>query len=207
MKVAVIILALVALGYTAPQPRVLFHEHFMDFINVIVEENDEKMDELVEQYMQFEEFQVSIDYLGTPNFRNLVHEMEDLPEFKAVVEFLETHDIDIQYFVDVINSLVDGISSRRSLRQEVSGRDMSSFIRDSIALFPNDKLTALYNEKVAEDEAFRLAMESFYSDEWDAIYSALWENETFLNEVATLKENGIDIEVVLLEAKAILGVN
>ncbi|CAH2094641.1 unnamed protein product [Euphydryas editha] len=206
MKVAVIILALVALGYSAPQPRVLFHEHFMDFTNIIMEEVGQEINELAEQYLQFEEFQVSIDYLGTPNFRNLVYEMEDLPEFKAVVEFLETHDIDIQYFVDVINSLVDGIS-RRSLRQEVSGRDMSSFIRDSIALFPNDRLTALYNEKVAEDEAFRLAMESFYSDEWDAIYSALWENETFLNEVATLKENGIDIEVVLLEAKAILGVN
>lgn len=98
----------------------------------------------------------------------------------------------------------DGVA-RRSLRQSVSGRDFTAFMQDSIAIFPNEKLVALYDEKVAEDEAFRLAMESFYSDEWNEIYSALWENETFLNEVATLKENGIDVEVLLLEARAVLG--
>lgn len=84
---------------------------------------------------------------------------------------------------------------------------MAAFTQDSIALFPKEKLTALYDEKVAEDEAFALAMESFNSDEWSEIYNALWENETFLNEVETLKENGIDVQVLLLEVKAVLGIN
>lgn len=95
----------------------------------------------------------------------------------------------------------------RSLRQSVSGRDLAAFTQDSIALFPKEKLIALYDEKVAEDEAFGLAMESFNSDEWSEIYNALWENETFLNEVETLKENGIDVQVLLLEVKAVLGIN
>lgn len=84
---------------------------------------------------------------------------------------------------------------------------MAAFTQDSIALFPKEKLTALYEEKLAEDEAFSLAMESFYSDEWSEIYNALWENETFLNEVETLKENGIDVQVLVLEVKAVLGIN
>ncbi|XP_045453292.1 uncharacterized protein LOC123662493 [Melitaea cinxia] len=204
MKFAITFLALVALSYAAPQPRKLFHEHFEDFTDVIVEEVGQELNELMEQYLQFDEFLVSLNYLVTPNFRNLVYEMEDLPEFKAVVEFLEGHEIDIQFFIDTVNTFVDGVA-RRSLRQSVSGRDFTAFMQDSIAIFPNEKLVALYDEKVAEDEAFRLAMESFYSDEWNEIYNALWENETFLNEVATLKENGIDVEVLLLEARAVLG--
>lgn len=84
MKVAITFLALVALSYAAPQPRKLFHEHFEDFMNVIIEEVDDELGELLEQYMQFDEFKVSLAYLASPNFRNLVYEMEDLPEFKAV---------------------------------------------------------------------------------------------------------------------------
>lgn len=84
MKFAITFLALVALSYAAPQPRKLFHEHFEDFTDVIVEEVGQELNELMEQYLQFDEFLVSLNYLVTPNFRNLVYEMEDLPEFKAV---------------------------------------------------------------------------------------------------------------------------
>lgn len=49
-------------------------------------------------------------------------------------------------------------------------------------------------------------MESLNSEEWNEIYSALWSNEVFLNEVAILKQNGIDIEIVLAEVKAIFGI-
>ncbi|XP_047537166.1 uncharacterized protein LOC125071120 [Vanessa atalanta] len=205
MKVAIAFLALVAVACSAPQPRVLFHEHFEEFSRLIGDEAGDDLSHLVEHYLEFEEFQASLDYLVTPNFRNLVYEMEDLPEFKAVVEYLETHDIDINYFINAINNFVDDVQ-RRTLRHEVSGRDMSSFIKDCIDAFPKAKLTALYEQKMAEDDQFRNAMESFETEEWDELYSALWQNETFLKEVEILKENGIDVEIVLLEAKAVLGI-
>ncbi|XP_064073991.1 uncharacterized protein LOC113396058 [Vanessa tameamea] len=205
MKVAIAFLALVAVACSAPQPRVLFHEHFEEFSRLIGDEAADDLNHLVEHYLEFEEFQMSLDYLITPNFRNLVYEMEDLPEFKAVVEYLETHYIDINYFINAINNFVDDVQ-RRTLRHEVSGRDMSSFIKDSIDAFPKAKLTALYEQKMAEDDLFRNAMESFETEEWKELYSALWQNETFLKEVEILKENGIDVEIVLLEAQAVLGI-
>lgn len=48
-------------------------------------------------------------------------------------------------------------------------------------------------------------MESLESEEWEEIYKALWNSEVFLNEVADLKANGIDIDILLDEAKAIFG--
>ncbi|XP_032521280.1 uncharacterized protein LOC116773029 [Danaus plexippus] len=205
MKITVTLLALVALAYSAPQPRKLFHEHYEDFIDIIMEEAGKDLQELAAEYVQFEEFRVSLNYMQTSEFKNLVYEMEDLPEFKAVVQFLEGHNIDIIFFVNVINDLVDGIQ-RRSTRSVASGNDMSSFVKDCISKFPKEKLVALFEEKKAEDESFKVAMESFELEEWNQIYSALWENEIFKQEVDILLGYGIDVAVLLDEAVAIMGI-
>ncbi|XP_034833827.1 uncharacterized protein [Maniola hyperantus] len=207
MKIFVTFLALVALGCSAPQPRHEFHEHYEEFLDLIIQGAEEEFAQLMDEYAQFDEFKAGVEYLMSPRFRNLVYEMEEIPEFKAMVEFLESNNIDILYFINEINDAVDGIqNARRSTRQAVSGRDISSFIQDSIKLFPKDKLVALYEEKSANSESFRLAMESFWSEEWDQIYNALWKNEVFLSEVEELNANGIDVEVVLFELRAVMGI-
>lgn len=73
-------------------------------------------------------------------------------------------------------------------------------------MFPKDKLVALYEEKMANSEDFRNAMDNFASEEWDQIYGALWQSEVFLAEVQELNANGIDVEVVLYELRAVLGI-
>lgn len=89
MKVALTFLALVALGFSAPQPRKLFHEHWEDFTKLIVDEVGDDLEHILEHYLEFEEFQASLDYLITADFRNIVYEMEDLPEFKAVSKVIK----------------------------------------------------------------------------------------------------------------------
>ncbi|XP_023940012.2 uncharacterized protein LOC112047215 [Bicyclus anynana] len=206
MKIFVTLLAVLALAYSAPQPRRLFHEHYEDFLDVIQTESAPALDELAVKYLEFEEFQAGLGYLVSTRFRNLIYEMENLPEFQAVVEFLESHNIDILYFINEVNDAVDSIQGgRRMARQSVSGRDVSSFIQDSIKVFPKDKLSALYDEKVANFEDFRTAMENFQSEEWDQIYEALWQNEVFLTEVQELGANGIDLKIVISELRAVLG--
>lgn len=90
-------------------------------------------------------------------------------------------------------------------RHSTSGQDFASFIEDTIALFPKDKLAALFNQKIAEDEEFASAIDNLKSDEWDAVFSALWENDVFNAEVETLAANGIDIHALLHEIVAIFG--
>lgn len=84
MKTTIAFVALLALSYAAPQPRKLFHEHYEDFMKLISDEASHDLEHILEHYLEFEEFQASLDYLVTANFRNLVHEIEDLPDFKAV---------------------------------------------------------------------------------------------------------------------------
>ncbi|KPI92374.1 hypothetical protein RR46_13595 [Papilio xuthus] len=236
MKVAIVLFSVLALSLSAPQPRKIFHENAEDFLDLIYEEAGHEMMHLVEHYIKFEEFTKSLDYMATPNFRNLVYEMESLPEFKAfeeftksldymatpnfrnlvyemeslpefkaVVDFLEKDNIDITYFVERLNEVIDEIQNDKRTRHTLSGRDMTAFINDCIDVFPKDKLTALYEQKIAEDEEFRVAMENLNSEEWDQVWNALWESETFIEEANILLENGIDLKVLLREVKAVFG--
>lgn len=74
-------------------------------------------------------------------------------------------------------------------------------------MFPKEKLAALYDHKMAEDEEFRVAIENLQGDEWNRVFNALWESEVFKAEVNALNENGIDITVLLTEVLAIFGQN
>lgn len=84
MKIAIVLLAIIGLGLSAPQPRKLFHEHFDDFMTIIREEAGQDMENLLEHYVEYDEFLSAFDYIRTNNFKDLVYEMEHLPEFQAV---------------------------------------------------------------------------------------------------------------------------
>ncbi|XP_075982888.1 protein G12-like [Anticarsia gemmatalis] len=207
MKQAFVVLALVGLAFSAPQPKKVFHENFKDFIDLIMDEAGHDIDHLLEHYMEFDEFKATWDYLQTNNFKDLVYEMEALPEFVAVVDFLENDNIDIHFFIDMINDALEESRMKRSARHQLSGTDFSAFINDVIGEFPKAKLSALFDEKMANDEEFSTAINNLQSDEWDQVFSALWESETFQKEVATLRENGVAIELILDEILAIFGQN
>lgn len=84
MKVAIVLLSMLALSCSAPQPRRIFHEHTEDFLDLILDEAGDEIRLILESYIEFEEFKTSLDYMTTANFKDLVYDMESLPEFKAV---------------------------------------------------------------------------------------------------------------------------
>ncbi|CAB3248978.1 unnamed protein product [Arctia plantaginis] len=206
MKQAFIFLALLGVAFSAPQPRKQFSEHVSEFLNIIAEEAGDDINHLMEHYLEFEEFRTALAYTQSTNFRDLIYEMEALPEFNAVLDFLENDNIDIHTFIDLLNEILDYIEKmKRNTRHSVSGTTMSDFIYDSIAVFPTAKLAALFDEKMANDEAFSTALINLQSEEWRQIATALWENEVFQKEIQLLRENGIEVEALMDEVFAIFG--
>lgn len=90
MKVAALVLALVAFVASAPQPRKDFHDHFADFVTIISEEVGSEIEHVFEHYLEFEEFQAAVEYIKTANFKELILEMESLPQFQAVSILIST---------------------------------------------------------------------------------------------------------------------
>ncbi|KAI5643166.1 insect allergen related repeat, nitrile-specifier detoxification domain-containing protein [Phthorimaea operculella] len=210
MILVLVLSVLIAFAAAAPQPRKLFHEHFEDFMDLIEREAAHDVEHILEHYLEFEEFRDALDYMASKDFRGIIYEMESLPEFKAVVEFLENDNIDILYFIDRINEMFDQLDmkkARNSPRHQLSGTNFSAFITDVIGELPKEKLAALYEEKIAEDEEFRTAMENLQSEEWNTIYNAFLNSEEFKREAEVLEQNGIDIEAIFDQIVAIFGQN
>ncbi|KAJ2953235.1 hypothetical protein O0L34_g816 [Tuta absoluta] len=197
MKV-LILSVLIALAAAAPQPRKLFHEHFEDFLDLIEEEATDGIQHIFEHYLEFEEFTNNLDFMASKDLREIIYEMESLPEFQAVVEFLENDNIDILYFIDRLNDMFDelDVKKARSQRHQLSGTNFSAFVTDVIPEFPKDQLAALYDTKIAEDEEFKAAIENLMSDEWENIFTALLDSEAFQREAEILKQNGVDLDVI-----------
>ncbi|KAJ8713955.1 hypothetical protein PYW08_007575 [Mythimna loreyi] len=207
MKQALVVLALVGLAFCAPQPRKPFHEHVEDFLDVIDEEAGHDIQHLMEHYIEFDEFLQALEYMRTKSFKDIVYEMESLPEFVAVIDFLENDNIDIHYFLDLLNDLIETVDRKKIARHTLSGKDLTSFIKDSISEFPKAKLAALFDQKMAEDVEFSTAILNLQSEEWDKTFGALWESPVFQAEIKVLNENGIDVGVFLDEIIAIFGQN
>ncbi|KAL0819745.1 hypothetical protein ABMA28_007793 [Loxostege sticticalis] len=115
MKV-LFLFALVVIAFAAPQPKKIFHEHVDDFLEIIYDEAGVELEQIMIQYVDFEEFQKTLAYVASANYKDLVYEMEAIPEFKA------------------------------KARQTLSGRDFNSYIKDTTGVFPKEKLAALYTE-------------------------------------------------------------
>lgn len=94
---------------------------------------------------------------------------------------------------------------RSESRQQISGTDFNSYLKDVTAAFPKEKLSALYDQKMEEDEVFRASMENLYSDEWNQIFTAFWESPTFQEELKTLADNGVDLRLVVDQFIALFG--
>ncbi|CAH0400441.1 unnamed protein product [Chilo suppressalis] len=210
MKFLVVLFALASVAFSAPQPRKIFHENYEDFMDVISKISGDEIAHIMSHYNEYEEFQTTLTYLSTADFKNLVYEMESLPEFRDVLDFLEGHSIDINYFIDYFNEVLenpDFDGNRRSARHETSGRDFSSFIRDVTAILPKAELAALYDQKMVEDEDFKAAMEGLQSEEWEQVFDVLWASEVFQVEVKTLADNGVEMDLLLDQLVAVFGQN
>jgi hypothetical protein len=79
-----ILFALFSIALAIPQPRKLFHEHFEDFMDMIQEEVGPEIDYISSTYVDSADFMGAINYMFTPKFKDLIYEMEEIPEFLAV---------------------------------------------------------------------------------------------------------------------------
>lgn len=82
MKALFSVLALGVLSNTIHGQK-LFHEHYDDFIQVLEDDADELI-RIAEQYLEFDEFISTVLYLQSKDFKEIIYEMESLPEFNAV---------------------------------------------------------------------------------------------------------------------------
>ncbi|CAG5039156.1 unnamed protein product [Parnassius apollo] len=96
--------------------------------------------------------------------------------------------------------LIDNEFRELKLNMEVANLLCSTSSREAVTNVEEFwASSALYEQKIAEDEEFNFAMDNLMGDEWNQIWEALWDNETILEEAKI--DNGILIRQVVLKLK------
>lgn len=84
MKVTVLVLCLITLGKSAVVVNGPFSKHIEDFIGVILAESGLEMERLLSQHAENKEFAMATMYFKTTDFREIIYQIESLPEFRTV---------------------------------------------------------------------------------------------------------------------------
>ncbi|XP_049866133.1 uncharacterized protein LOC126366844 [Pectinophora gossypiella] len=208
---ACLVVFLVTYSYAAPYETKPFPKHVEDFIGVIIAESGLELERLLRHYGENTDFGYAVTYFRTENFKEVWHETQTLPEFKAVIRFLDDAQIDVVYSLSRINELLD-MNEPVRFRKRPPGNvkessALNSFINESMGFFPKSKLAALFEQKMKEDSNFRNTIDKLKTKEWERLYDALWRSPEFKSLVYTVHENGLDVRLLIEQVIAVFGQN
>ncbi|KAI5636396.1 insect allergen related repeat, nitrile-specifier detoxification domain-containing protein [Phthorimaea operculella] len=209
LKHFTVLFAIVTISYGAPHKKKKFHEHLEDFVGLILAESGLQIELLLKQYGESKEFGIAATYLRTTHFRDVLKEVESLPEFKAMTDYLERAQIDIKHILEYINELVEQNEnvSVKPKRHKDGEMDLTNFIQESMNLYPKEKLKELFQQKEREYPRFKYSVDKLKTEEWEHLYQALWESQGFKKASNTLAENGLDVRLLVDSIKALFGQN
>lgn len=170
-----------------------------DFLNLV---DTNAIVEVVMSYLEDDEVQRAIEYMYSDEFHNLVHVVEDLPEYQDLVRFMEDSGLDMIGLINKIHHLFGmedyvppkSIGKLLSMKTYSNLGGLKAMVHDVVATLPLDKLKALYNQKMQTSEAFVNFMQKLRSPEFQTIVNTLYTNPLFLEMRQKVIDDGVDLE-------------
>ncbi|CAK9802909.1 Protein G12 [Anthophora plagiata] len=215
MKLAVTVLAVLALSTPMDAyhvPRVgngALADDIQDFANILP--LDDMVAILLEYIAEDAEFQKVITYLQTPEFKNLVSDLEAMPEVKNLMDYTQKAGLDVYYLVNKANRYL-GLkeltppATFAKVNYKITG-GIRGFLDDIEAIIPVEKVRALYNQKLATSKVFADFVAQLKSPAFQKIVDSLCANSNFNELLAKAKAAGADVVAVKELLQRILGLN
>ncbi|XP_011168435.1 uncharacterized protein LOC105201867 [Solenopsis invicta] len=197
-------------GY--PQERTLMDE-LMDFVNILP--MDLVTDIVIKYARTDEKVQGAMQYLVKPEFHALLRETEALPEYQALVVYLEKTGLPV---IDAIKQLHKAIGMEDYVPPKVEsiieseigiqkiGDGMKGMLEDLYNVLPMDKIEALYNEKLQTSKIFADFIAKITSQEMQKLVTDLYKHETYNNFVMKSRENGLEFQELTKFISSIFGI-
>ncbi|CAK9829268.1 Protein G12 [Anthophora retusa] len=215
MKLVVTIFAVLALSTPMDAyhvPRVgngALADEIQDFADILP--LDDMVTILLEYIAEDTEFQKVVTYLQTPEFKNLVTDLEAMPEVKNLLDYAQKAGLDVYYLVNKANRYL-GLreltppATFAKVNYKITG-GVRGFLDDIEALIPLEKVRALYRQKLATSKVFADFVAQLTSPAFQRIVDSLCSNNNFNALLAKAKAAGVDVAAVKELLKSILGLN
>lgn len=200
MKSALAILVVLAVSgtldaWTVPRTGTgVLADELQSFVDVIPLK---KMLSIVLQYMANDaEFQTLIGYLHSTEFKNLVTDIEAIPEVLDLLNYIQGAGVDVYYLVNKLNAYI-GIPLLKAPQMlenfKITG-GIRGFLDDIEAIYPKQAIRDLYRYKMANSKVFADFMARLRSPATQKIADAIVVNPNFKALVNKAIGAGIKVE-------------
>lgn len=200
MKFALVLLAFVAAASAKIEipnfGRGELHKDIQEFLDLMPVE--QILDITLQYYAQDAEFQKMVAYFQSEGFKNLVRDVEALPEIKALMDYIHYAGIDIYKIVNLMNSALDLpplTPPSYNLGVQIKG-GIRGYVDDILAIVPVKQLQDLYSRKLATSKAFADFIKQLESPNFQAIVNKVYAHPKTQELLAHAKNAGIDLLVI-----------
>lgn len=177
-----------------------------DFIDLLPLEKIKSL--AFEYFGSDEEFQSAIDYVLSDEFTGLVEDIESMPEIRKFLDFLEELGLPAYEYVNKMNGFLEikPISQGLSRSLRITG-GVLGFIKDVRALIPEDKIKALYEQKMETSKEFAEVVNRLKSEESQNVVNNLMANPKFKNFLDRVEKRGINVREIMDFLSSLLGLH
>ncbi|XP_014483127.1 PREDICTED: uncharacterized protein LOC106748777 [Dinoponera quadriceps] len=200
----------IVLGITVPKhtlmpvafERSLFEE-LQDFVRLLPLE---KFFEITTEYaLNDEKVQKAVAFILTPEFHDLLRDVEALKEHQNLIVFLEKAGIPAIEMIKVFHQAIgmgdyvppkiDDMFKSQFEVQKV-GEGLKAMLNDLEAIIPKEKLQELYNEKMKTTNVFSDFVKKVTSPDMKKIIFNLYGHPTYIKLVTKCMDQGLDLKAL-----------
>lgn len=201
MKFALVLLAFVATASAKIElpnfGRGELYKDIQEFLDLMPVE--QIFDITIQYYTQDAEFQKMIQYFKSEGFKQLVKDVEALPEIKVLMDYIHNAGIDIYKMVNLMNSAL-GLPPLTPPNYYVADVQITGgvkgYVQDILAVLPKQQLQNLYDKKLKTSKAFADFIKQLQSDNFQQIVNKVYTNPKFQEFLAHARNSGIDLLVI-----------
>nr|XP_033340890.1 protein G12-like [Megalopta genalis] len=166
-------------------------KELQDFVDVLPVE---KGVEIVRAYIaQDKQVQALLKIAGSPLSSALVKEVEAVPEFKQLANYIQKAGLDIYLLLNHLNKALklDPIKPL-STYVVISGNGVSGLVKDLRAIIPYDKLHDLYIEKVGKSAVFKDFIVEVSSPKYQKLHEVIVNSQNLKSIALESKNAGVN---------------
>jgi len=199
MKFALVLLAFVATASAKIEipnfGRGELHKDIQEFLDLLPV--DQIIQITIQYYTQDAEFQKMVEYFQSEGFKQLVKDVEALPEIKTLMDYIHVAGIDIYQIVNMINEALGlpPLTPPDTFSTQITG-GIRGFVDDIMAILPKQQLQDLYKKKLETSKAFAEFVKQLESENFQQIVNKVYAHPKTKELLAHAKNAGIDLLVI-----------
>lgn len=206
------VLAIIGLGQARQFPDFgsgPLHEDIQDFLDLVP---SKEINKIALDYMEKDpEVKAAFNYIVTTTvIRDLMVDVEAIPEMINLMNYMQKEGVDIYYLVNEVNKalgikeLVPPSSNSYSALERTGG--LAGLFKDIKKVIPFNKFIRTYVQKMRTSAAFVNFINQLKSNNFQRLVNKLYQGKSFQIIVNGLKSKGVNTQIVADVMYIVLGI-